>query len=252
MARLQRLAIAANQRVESVIQLTVSQQHYLHRVLRLRPGERFIAIDGQGQGWLAALQADPSVAEVLEAMAADTELPDSVTLLIALPKNGMDDVVRQATELGVQQIVPILSQRTVLNPSAQKLERWQRIAQEAAEQSERQIVPLLKSPQSWTAALQNWNSTQTDCYLCEARGNQPHLLDLLQRRQAEPIQRSVVIAVGPEGGWTDAELDQARAAGYQLVSLGARVLRAVTAPLVALSLLAAVQEMYPIETESLS
>jgi 16S rRNA (uracil1498-N3)-methyltransferase len=200
---------------------------------------------------------------------AQTELPISVTLLLALPKTGMDDVVRQATEIGVQRIVPILSQRTVLNPSAQKLERWQRIIQEAAEQSERQLVPELLPPQAWEIALQTWNRTTGLCYLCEARGEHPHLLKCLLETQClldtnpirgnlqpvslqpvnlqpvslQPVVSACMIAIGPEGGWTDQEIDQAVTAGYQPVSLGARILRSITAPLVALSLLAGVMEI---------
>lgn len=241
MAQLQRLTITATQLSAQQIQLTDPQQHYLYRVLRLREGDRFIAIDGQGQWWLAALQANASMAEVIEAVPAKTELPIAITLLMALPKTGMDDVVRQATEIGVQQIVPVLSQRTVLNPSAQKRDRWQRIAQEAAEQSERQLIPEVLAPQPWATALQSWNTTIGLCYLCEARGEHPHLLNCLLSTPLSPSP-SLIFAIGPEGGWSDSEIEQARAAGYQPVSLGARILRSVTAPLVALSLLAAVIE----------
>lgn len=248
MAQLQRLTISATQLSGQQILLTEPQWHYLSRVLRLRRGDRFIAIDGQGLWRLAALQADGLTAEVLEVVSAQTELPIPVTLLLALPKTGMDDVVRQATEIGVQRIVPILSQRTVLNPSPQKLDRWQRIIQEAAEQSERQIIPELLQPQAWTAALQTWNNTTGLCYLCEARGEYPHLLKcLLESNQVQgnqhPVVSSYMIAIGPEGGWTEQELDQAVTVGYQPVSLGTRILRSITAPLVALSLLAGVTEI---------
>lgn len=241
MAQLQRLTITATQLSAQQIQLTSPQQHYLYRVLRLREGDRFIAIDGQGQWWLAALQVDASIAEVIEAVPTKTELPIAITLLMALPKTGMDDVVRQATEIGVQRIVPILSQRTVLNPSAQKRDRWQRIAQEAAEQSERQLIPEILVPQPWATALQSWNTASGPCYLCEARGEYPHLLSCLLTTPLSPSP-SLIFAIGPEGGWSDSEIQQAEAVGYQPVSLGARILRSVTAPLVALSLLAAVIE----------
>ncbi len=239
MAQLQRLIITANQRSGQRIQLSQSQQHYLYRVLRLRAGDQFIAIDEAGQWWLSQLQAE-AAAEILEATPVETELSIAITLLMALPKTGMDDVVRQATEIGIQRIVPILSQRTVLKPSSQKLERWQRIAQEAAEQSERQFTPEILLPHSWPDALQTWNDQLASCYLCQARGNHPHLLTCLL---LAPLPASLAFAIGPEGGWTDSEIAQALEAGYQPVSLGARILRAVTAPLVALSLLAAVSEI---------
>ncbi|MCU0569193.1 MAG: 16S rRNA (uracil(1498)-N(3))-methyltransferase [Oculatellaceae cyanobacterium Prado106] len=245
MTQLQRVAIQPEQIVNSEIHLTASQQHYLSRVLRLRPGDRFIALTGRDGWWLSELTTDPGVALRLEAIAIQTELPVSVTLLIGLPKTGMEDVVRQATELGVDQIVPILSDRTLLKPSPQKQERWQRIVQEAAEQSERQIIPVVQPPQSWPSALQTWTPEQASCYLCEARGELPHLLTCLKTYFGEAPQppssaRAIVVATGPEGGWTPGEVEGAIAAGYQPVSLGAPILRAITAPLVALSLIAAV------------
>lgn len=265
---LQRLIVAPSQRLDAGILLTEQQQHYLHRVLRLQAGDHFIAITPEGW-WLTELQIDQP-AKLLQAIPVYTELPLAVTLLIALPKTGMDDVVRQATEIGVANIQLILSQRTLLNPSAQKLGRWQRIAQEAAEQSERQVVPEVLPPLPWQEALQHWNATQAICYLCEARGDYPHLLNCLMQEMEnwqleeqeieEPgigngeqqianaledgtrFPRSILIAVGAEGGWTKTEIEQAIEAGYQPVGLGARILRSVTAPLVALSVIASVIE----------
>jgi 16S rRNA (uracil1498-N3)-methyltransferase len=231
MAQLQRLTIQPSQITGQQLALTDEQRHYLYRVLRLGKSDRFIAMNGLGDWWLAAL--DEGGAELIEPIFAQTELPVSVTLLVALPKNGMDDIVRQATELGVDRIQPVISDRTLLKPSAQKGDRWQRIAQEAAEQSERQIVPTVLSPCSWAEALKTWNLPTA--YLCEARGNHPHLAQVLPT----PLTPSIAIATGTEGGWTEAEIALAIAAGYQPVSLGDRILRAVTAPLVALSLIGA-------------
>lgn len=245
MAQLQRLAVAATQINPPQIALTAAQQHYLKRVLRLQAGDRFIALDGQGHWWLSILDASITTAEIVEALPVQTELPVSVTLLMALPKNGMDDVVRQATELGVDRIVPILSDRSLLKPSPQKCDRWQRIAQEAAEQSERQIIPAVLQPQSWTAALQTWNQDHAACFLCLARGERSHLLSALThlKHHSPPIEpTAIVIAIGCEGGWTSTEVEAAIALGYQPVSLGDRILRAVTAPLVALSLIGSVWE----------
>ena len=136
MAQLQRLAIAPTQFQLPHIALSRAQDHYLRHVLRLQTGDRFIALNGQGQGWLAQLQQDPAQAQVLEPLAFETELPVPVTLLAAPAKgNHFEQVIRGCTELGVTQVVPLLSERTLLNPSTRKLERWRRIAVEAAEQS---------------------------------------------------------------------------------------------------------------------
>jgi 16S rRNA (uracil1498-N3)-methyltransferase len=250
MASLQRVTIAtaqlSGQLSDQCLTLTQPQQHYLSRVLRLRGGDRFIAMDGQGHWWLAVLSASLTEAKILEPISAQTELPISVTLLIALPKTGMEEIVRQTTELGVDRIVPILSARTLLNPSAQKRDRWQRIAQEAAEQSERQIVPMLLEPIAWAEALQAWSAGS--CYLCAERGDRSHLLDRLQTNRVQTIQDAtqptLTIATGCEGGWTEGEIAAAIAAGYQSVSLGARILRAVTAPVAAMAIVASVYEAH--------
>ncbi|MBW4691598.1 MAG: 16S rRNA (uracil(1498)-N(3))-methyltransferase [Lyngbya sp. HA4199-MV5] len=236
------------------IRLAPPQQHYLQRVLRLGHGDRFIAMDGRGRAWLVSLDVIEPLelyAAILEPIAAHTELPIRVTLVAALPKgNGFDEVVRQATELGVEQILPVLSDRTLLHPSPQKVERWQRIANEAAEQSERLCVPRLAAPISFMEHLQQEHQPSEALvkkYLCAARGMAPHLLECLQSEcfqisDAIPSLASITLAIGPEGGWTEREIAAAIAAGYQPVSLGSRILRAVTAPLVALSLVAAVWE----------
>jgi 16S rRNA (uracil1498-N3)-methyltransferase len=274
--------------------LTPKQQHYLIRVLRLGVGDRFIVLNGQGQAWQAELipfNSDPGSersleesphAKLLEPILSHTELPISITLVMALPKgNAFDEVVRQATELGVTCIVPVLSDRTLLNPSAQKRDRWQRIAQEAAEQSERQLVPAIQAPMpfgDYLAMLPCDRSAKR--YLGVTRIAAPHLLDCLLAERAKGKKKgeeqkvkdgdvgedgdvredsdveterqresggSVVVAIGPEGGWTEAEIAAAIAIGYQPISLGSRILRAVTAPLVALSLIGAVYERGTVE-----
>lgn len=252
MVQLQRLAIAPGQISNRQLHLTAEQQHYLGRVLRLQAGDRFIAIDGQGQWWqvelLAPLPAPPPQAEIVEAVAVFNELPVEVRLWVSLPKTGFDDVVRYCTELGASQIVPVISERTLLKPSSQKVERWRRIIREAAEQSERQIIPALADPIPFAKALEekaDFGSDAPSCrYICAARGNPPHLYTCLNSSLSANSSgcESVTLATGPEGGWTPAEVDMAIACGFQAVSLGRRILRAVTAPVVALSCAGAVWE----------
>ncbi|MGL4621457.1 RsmE family RNA methyltransferase [Chroococcidiopsis sp.] len=297
MSQLQRIVIAPAQLQQQQIALTSQQQHYLMRVLRLRQGDRFIAMDGKGQWWLAVLAE--TTAQILEQMQVQTELPVEITLMVALPKgNGFDEVVRACTELGVNCFAPVTSDRTLLHPSPQKLERWRRIAAEAAEQSERQIVPTILDPVPFSTGLLSVTGDRK--YICVARGNTPHLIASLQsippsppskgglpgssfpsqgeledssslpqgglpgslpasqgelENSSPPLQNtsspplqgglggSIVIATGAEGGWTTTEVENAIASGFQPVSLGKRILRAVTAPIVALSQISAIVEI---------
>ena len=235
MGQLQRLAIAFSQLQDKQILLKREQLHYLSHVLRLKEGESFIAIDGRGNSWLAALEAQQG--RIIEPLEVTSELPIAITLIAALPKgNGFDEVVRCCTELGVTTIMPVISDRTILNPSPQKLERWRRIATEAAEQSERAIIPAILEPVAFSSAIATVDGNYR--YLCVARGEHPHLLDAINSGQSGEI----AIAIGCEGGWTGAEIDKAMELGFQKVSLGSRILRAVTAPIVALSIVAAAFE----------
>lgn len=245
-SQLQRLVVVPTQLQDDRVFLTDQQHHYLGRVLRLQRGDRFIAMNGQGTWWLCELLTTET-AKIIESIPVQTELPVAVTLMVALPKgNGFDDVVRCCTELGVSSIIPVVSDRTLLQPSPQKLSRWQRLAAEAAEQSERQILPGLLEPVAFATALSYFTSaklensllTKERKYICVARGESPHLLDSLQ----DPSQEQIVIATGPEGGWTEAEVARAMGCGFQPVSLGRRIFRAVTAPMAALSIVAAVWE----------
>ncbi len=253
---LQRLAIEPSQMSDRHIVLTDAQQHYLRRVLRLQAGDRFIALDGAGDWFLSELTSSSAHATVLEKVEAkayggQTELPAQVILLTAMPKQGMDDMVRQSTELGVAVIQPVVGDRTVLKPSPTKIERWQRIAQEAAEQSERQVIPSILAPLPFLGAVEQWHpALHRTAYIGTARQDAVPLLQRLWQGQQqverdgnEPkTSREYVIAIGPEGGWTEDELERAIALGYQPVSLGTRILRAVTAPIVALSLISSVLE----------
>ncbi|MEP6515523.1 16S rRNA (uracil(1498)-N(3))-methyltransferase [Microcoleus vaginatus] len=256
MPQLQRLAITAAQICDRKIDLTREQQHYLNRVLRLQAGDRFIAMDGRGHWWLAVLEVRETglFASIAEEIAVNRELPVEVTLMAALPKgNGFDEVVRQAAELGVASIVPVTSDRTLLKPSSQKVDRWRRIAAEAAEQSERQIVPTILEPVSFDVAVKDCG--QKYRFICVARGDNRHLWDCLIGIFHPPLvgavppspppaggELSIVIAVGPEGGWTEGEVERAIEFDFEAVSLGSRILRAVTAPIVALSLVGAAFE----------
>ncbi|MEM7553903.1 MAG: 16S rRNA (uracil(1498)-N(3))-methyltransferase [Cyanobacteria bacterium P01_A01_bin.84] len=250
MTQLQRIAIAPSQMQQGKIVLREEQLHYLCRVLRLRPGNNFIAMDGLGKWWLTQLgENEATVIEELDNY--QRELPIPITLIVALPKNGFDEIVRCCTELGVTSIIPVISDRTLLKPSPQKLQRWQRIAREAAEQSERSVIPNVSEPVAFQSALSSIaspdNHSSTSKYLCAARGDSTHFIDSfnkveIPRNNQSYQQHQIIIVTGPEGGWTEAEIKYAVDIGFITVSLGARILRAATAPIAALSVIAAILE----------
>ena len=221
---------------EDLIDLDPQQLHYLLRVLRLEKGNRFIALDGRGNSWIAEM--GNKSASIIESIELDTELPIALSLITALPRgNGYEQVIRCCTELGVSNFIPVISDRTVLKPSHNKVQRWRKIATEALEQSERQIVPTVFEPDKFISAIKS-NRFNPHKYICVARGNTPTLWNCLQN---DPLQ-DTVIATGCEGGWTEKEIDLAVSSGFKPVSLGRRILRAVTAPIVVSSLVVAACE----------
>ena len=246
MRQLQRLTIATQQVQDQSIALTAEQQHYLSRVLRLRSGDRFLALLDSGTAWLVKLEE--GTAELLEPQSVESELPLKVTLVISLPKgSGFDDVVRQVTELGVSLIIPVMSDRTVLKPSANRRDRWQRIAGEATEQSERSQSPTVEEPISFSRYFNELEPKSNDLrYFCWGRGDSVHLLSQLQTDLVASDQIDmnirITIAIGPEGGWTDEEVARSVKAGFVSVSLGKRILRAITAPAAAMAIVGAVVE----------
>jgi 16S rRNA (uracil1498-N3)-methyltransferase len=243
---LYRITISPIQIQADQIALTTEQHHYLTRVIRLQAGEQFQAIDGTGQLYLAEILPDAAqrnatrTAQIIQISIALSPELNPITLICALPKgNSFDDIVRACTELGVATILPAISDRTLLNPSPQKLQRWRKIAQEATEQSERMVIPTIAEPQALPAIFSQLIAPSSK-YLCEARGEHPHLLTTLKTTQPQDIP--IMIAIGPEGGWTDPELSLAIEHDFQLVSLGRNVLRTITAPIVALSIITAALE----------
>ena len=251
--RLQRVTLQTHQvtiplQINSAIAITPEQRHYLCNVLRLETGAEFIALDRQGGWWLAKLCRDLSdldIAKIIDKLENNSELNSKITLGIAMPKgSNLESVIRQTTELGVRQIVPLFSDRTIIKSGAeignQKRDRWQRIAEEASELSMRTYIPEINAPQTlgvWLADLAKSTALALK-YICVTSPDTTHLLTSLQSLNTEE-NFEIIIATGCEGGWTAREEEIAIAAGFIPVSLGDRVLSAVTAPVVALSIVSA-------------
>lgn len=236
-----RIVIDSEQIQGLQIKLLPPQNHYLRRVVRLNSGQNFVAMDGKGNSWHTRLTN--TGAEIITALSENRELPIAVTLIVGLPKgNAFEDVIRCTTELGVNQILPVLGDRTLLKPSANKLQRWRKIAREATEQCERQIIPYIADPLPFFSAITAINKLNCPCYLAVARNQPLSLFSRLENDMSDNLCGQIVIGTGSEGGWTTKEVETAIAYNFQPVSLGKRILRAVTAPIMAMSLVSAIYD----------
>ena len=228
-------------------QMIISGEDFRHitKVLRLGKGDLIEVCDGQGTDYLVALESpasDSISGSIRETYPAQGETADmQITLFQGLPKGTkMEVIIQKSVELGVHQIVPFSSVRAVAqikDKKDKKIERWQRIAYEAAKQSKRGIVPAVKAPQTVQEILAHASDYDLLLLAYEDESRQTLKGVLTQfageNVAAAPLQIGVII--GPEGGFDITEVDQCRAAGAVSVSLGKRILRTETAGMVVLS-----------------
>ncbi|HEV2103205.1 MAG TPA: RsmE family RNA methyltransferase [Candidatus Acidoferrum sp.] len=210
--------------------------HHLGRVLRAQPGQLYELSDGT-KVWLGRIETvtrDSVEFSLLEEIAA--HLPDlQTTLLLSVVKfDSFEWALEKATELGVNRIVPLAaarSEKALLAAAAKRAERWKKLLHEAAQQSRRVQLPILDSVVKPEAAFAE-SGQGVRIFLSEAPDAKP-LREVLRGQAA----KSAVLAIGPEGGWTEAEVAAARAAQFQDASLGKLILRTETAVVASLAAL---------------
>ena len=207
------------------------------RVLRMRPGEDMIICDGQGTDYkcrLVSADREQVEAEVIDVVRCPAEPSVKVTVLCGLPKGDRTDyIIQKCVEAGAYEILFFSSRRCVARADniEKKLERWQRIAEEAAKQSGRGIIPRV----SWAGELADaFNvAVQKDLGLfMYETGERETINDVLSANQEI---RTAAIITGPEGGFAPFEAQLAKICGLHICSMGERILRCETAPVVALS-----------------
>jgi 16S rRNA (uracil1498-N3)-methyltransferase len=208
------------------------------KVLRLKNGEEVLVCDGQGKECLCAISdvSEGQISLVVRSrQASETEAAVRVSVYMAFPKGDkLEHVIQKATELGACGIVAFPSARCVSRPDEKslkkKLERWQKIAASAAEQSGRGRIPQVVVLGSYKEALSR--AAESKCAILLYENERATTLKMAL--EAEPLT-TVSILSGPEGGLEEKEVEQAKDAGLQICTLGSRILRCETAPLCALS-----------------
>ena len=206
------------------------------KVLRLKPGETVLLCDGEGREAVCKVAStDGWLLRAMERRESQSEAAVKVSVYMALPKaDKLEHVIQKATELGAYEIVTFPSARCVSRPDEKslkkKLERWEKIAASAAEQSGRGRIPKVLVLGSFSEALTR--AAQADKALMFYEHEEALTLKMALSSGG---YSTVSLLTGPEGGLEEAEVTQAREAGLQVCTLGKRILRCETAPLCALS-----------------
>lgn len=224
------------------VTLAPDEARHLRDVLRLKVGDEVYVFDGAGKEFqcsVAESRRDSAKLKLVSEVApARPESPLALTLAVALLKGEKFDlVVQKATELGVLRVVPVVTKLADIrlrdeSDATKRVARWQRIALEAAKQCGRAVVPEIANPVPFQSLIQDFGEGRK--LLFSERDGQP-LREATQSFPAEPSPLTAL--VGSEGGWTDEELEAARQAGWPVVTLGGRTLRAETAAIAITALL---------------
>lgn len=240
---MQRYFIPSEQFGDAQVRITGEDAHHIGAVMRGKPGDLLVVCDGSGREAVARLQLlskHEVLAELVEQRVSLAEPKVAVTIAQAMPKGDkMETVIQKGTEIGAARFIPFISERTIVQYDAKKekkrLERWMKIAKEAAEQAHRGKIPEIAPVCTWQELLAEARSVNA-AFLCYEKES-----ELLLRQQLARLKNDIgasaglMLIIGPEGGFSDKEVEEALAAGCRTISLGKRILRTETAALVGLS-----------------
>ena len=234
---------------EDFVTIEGSDVNHIKNVLRMKPGEKIRVCTRNGQNYFCSISdiTESFVrADILEKEAESTELPCRIYLFQGLPKaDKMELIIQKAVELGAYSVVPVSTRRCVVkldNKKAEKkVSRWQQIAESAAKQSKRMLVPEVHSVMTFKEALVYAKELDVLLIPYELAKGMKETKELI--RSIEP-GKSIGVFIGPEGGFEEQEVADAMEAGAKPITLGHRILRTETAGLAVLSVL-----MFQLEDE---
>ncbi len=232
--------VEASARTENTFTISGKDYNHICNVLRMQIGETFL-VSCEGSSHLCRLSQidkDEIVAEITEENYRNTELPVRFCLLQGLPKSDkLELIIQKTVELGVSEIIPVEMNRSVVKLDEKKKksrkERWQSIAESAAKQSKRNVIPTVTDVLTYKQAMQK--AAEMDLFLVPYENERGMLATREALEQIRPGM-TVGILIGPEGGFDNREVELARAAGGVIISLGERILRAETAAITAVAM----------------
>lgn len=234
--------INSTQVAENQLTIVGDDVNHMKNVLRMREGEHFSAADETGRCYecsVETLDKHQIIANILESHMGETELPSKIYLFQGLPKSDkMELIIQKAVELGAYEIIPVMTRRAIVKldakKEASKLKRWQSIAEGAAKQSGRMLIPKISEVKSFEEALKLANELDVKLIPYECAKGMDGTREILGNIKPG---MSVGIIIGPEGGFEESEVEQAKTFGVKPITLGRRILRTETAGLTTLSIL---------------
>lgn len=233
--------VSAENISESEVVINGGDFNHIKNVLRMKIGEKFIANDGNGASYCCSIRefvGDNVIADIEKGQLESNELPVKLVLFQGLPKSDkMETIIQKSVELGVSEIVPVEMLRCVVKldekKKKSKLSRWQSIAESAAKQSGRTVIPEVKPAMSFEKALEY--AKELDLLLVPYECAES-VKALQEKLGGIKSGMSIGIFIGPEGGYESSEIEKAKDCGGEIVSLGKRILRTETAAIAALSI----------------
>lgn len=237
-----RFYISEEQIQENEIKIEGSDVNHIRNVLRLEVGDWVVACDGNDRDYVSRIyeiDKDAVLLHVEKVQPTGTELPTRITLFQGIPKKDkMEFIIQKSVELGVYEIVPVMMRRCVVKldekKAKKKQERWQGIAQAAAKQCDRGIIPVVHEPVTMEQAIDMARELDYNMIPYELQDG----IDNSREIVAHACSReSVGIFIGPEGGFEADEVAQAVACGMEAITLGKRILRTETAGMALLSIM---------------
>ena len=244
-----RIYVSKNDIIEKKAVLEGDNANHISRSLRMRVGDEITLCDGERTDYRCTVEkmtSDKVYLEINEKMPSEGEPPYRARLFMALPKSDkMEMIVQKAVETGIYEIIPFISERCISRPDERsgdkKVERWNKIAQSAAEQCGRGIIPRVGRIVSYKRALEMAMEDRTG-FICYEREKERGIYQGLLPLTKEPSLEGISFFVGAEGGFSEEEVKAAIDVGIVPLSLGRRILRCETAPIFVLSVMSAMLE----------